>query len=89
MEISGNILNKTAVIIDDMIDSGGTIIEASKLLKSNGAKDVFVYSTHGVLSGNAIEKLTNASEISGITITNSLNQCKNVGEKIKILKLDN
>ena len=87
MEISGNILNKTAVIIDDMIDSGGTIIEASKLLKSNGAKDVFVYSTHGVLSGNAIEKLTNASEISGITISNSLIQCKNVGEKITVLKL--
>ena len=85
MEISGNILNKTAVIIDDMIDSGGTIIEASKLLKQNSTKQIFAYATHGLLSGNAVEKLTNTSEIEKITITNSLIQKQILNDKFTVL----
>ena len=87
MKILGDVADKTAIIIDDMIDGGGTIIEASKLLKQNSAKQIFAYATHGLLSGDAVEKLTNANEIEKITISNSLIQCKNVGEKITVLKL--
>ena len=87
MKILGDVSGKTAIIIDDMIDGGGTIIEASKLLKQNSAKQIFAYATHGLLSGDAVEKLTNANEIEKITISNSLIQCKNVGEKITVLKL--
>lgn len=87
MKILGKVDNKTAIIIDDMIDSGGTIIEASKLLKNNNAKNIMVYATHGILSGNAVQNLTNTNEIDKITITNSLFQHQTLSEKIEVFCL--
>ena len=63
MKILGNASEKTAIILDDMIDSGGTIIEASNVLKMQNANDIFVYATHGVLSGNAVQNLQNEENI--------------------------
>lgn len=71
MQLSGNVKNKTAIIIDDMIDTGQTIISASEVLLFNGAKNVYAYATHGIFSNNAIHKLY-SSNITKITITNSL-----------------
>ena len=59
MNIVGNVKNKNCVIVDDIIDSGGTIVNAAKALKDKGAKDVYVYITHAVLSGQAINKIEN------------------------------
>ena len=57
MNIVGNVKNKNCVIVDDIIDSGGTIVNAAKALKEKGAKDVYVFITHAVLSGQAVYKI--------------------------------
>ena len=56
MNIVGSVKNKNCVIVDDIIDSGGTIVNAVKALKEKGAKDVYVYITHAVLSGECYKK---------------------------------
>ena len=89
MKILGNASGKTAIILDDMIDSGGTIIEASNVLKMQNANDIFVYATHGVLSGNAVQNLQNEKNIKKITITNSLLQNCGLSEKVEVIELDN
>ncbi len=55
MNVIGNVRDKTCIIIDDIIDSGGTIVNAAQALINRGAKEVHVYITHGVLSGSAEE----------------------------------
>ncbi|MEE8328763.1 MAG: ribose-phosphate diphosphokinase [Thermodesulfovibrionia bacterium] len=86
LALKGNVRNRNALIIDDMIDTGGTIINAADLLKKNGAKDVYVAATHGLFSGNAIKKLEK-SQIKKIVITNTLplNVSSN---KIKVVKIE-
>ena len=87
MKILGNASGKTAIILDDMIDSGGTIIEASNVLKKQNANDIFVYATHGVLSGNAVQNLQNDENIKKITITNSLQQNCGLSEKFEVVSI--
>jgi ribose-phosphate pyrophosphokinase len=70
-EVVGAVEGKTCILVDDMIDTGGTIIKAADLLFENGAADVIVTATHGVLSGAAVDRLKN-SRISEIVITNTL-----------------
>lgn len=84
MQILGDVANKNAILIDDIIDSGGTLIEASKVLISHNAKEVFAYATHGVFSGDGIKNLNN-SLIKSITTTNSLDNENN--EKFKVIKI--
>ncbi len=88
MKLLGNVAEKTAIILDDMIDSGGTIIEASKMLKSQNANDIFVYATHGVLSGDAVARLEKTTEIKKITITNSLRQNCKLSDKFEVLEIN-
>ena len=57
MNVIGNVKNKVCILVDDIIDSGGTIVNAAKELKERGAKEVYVYITHGVLSGDAVKKI--------------------------------
>ena len=78
------------IIVDDIIDSGGTIVSSAKALKDKGAKEIFVYVTHGVLSGNATEKI-NKSVIKKLIITDTINneqKIKNTS-KIQILSISN
>ncbi|MFN2522752.1 MAG: ribose-phosphate diphosphokinase, partial [Mycobacteriales bacterium] len=70
-EVVGTVQGKTCVLVDDMIDTGGTITKAADLLFENGAADVIVTATHGVLSGPAVDRLKN-SRISDVVITNTL-----------------
>ncbi|MFI6574647.1 ribose-phosphate diphosphokinase [Nocardiopsis sp. NPDC050513] len=70
-EVVGQVAGRTCVLVDDMIDTGGTIVKASEALFENGAEKVIVAATHGVLSGPAAERLQN-SRISEVIITNSL-----------------
>jgi ribose-phosphate pyrophosphokinase len=71
MNIVGNIEGKTAIIIDDMIDTAGTITLAANALVENGAKEVYACCTHPVLSGPAIERIQN-SKIKELVVTNSI-----------------
>jgi ribose-phosphate pyrophosphokinase len=57
--VVGEIEGRTCVVIDDMIDTGGTVAKAVEVLLRDGAKDVIVAATHGVLSGPAVERLAN------------------------------
>ena len=70
-QIIGDVKGKTAVIIDDIISTGGTTAAAAASLKEAGAASVIVLATHGVLAGNAREKLTNAP-IDKVMCTNSI-----------------
>ncbi len=60
LNIVGNVKGKNILIFDDIIDTGGTIVGASKALHKKGAKDIFVCCTHPVLSGNALKKISDA-----------------------------
>ncbi|MFJ7748058.1 ribose-phosphate diphosphokinase [Peribacillus sp. NPDC097295] len=71
MNIIGNIEGKTAILIDDIIDTAGTITLAANALVENGAKEVYACCTHPVLSGPAIERIQNSS-IKELVITNSI-----------------
>ncbi|WP_017584040.1 ribose-phosphate diphosphokinase [Nocardiopsis valliformis] len=70
-EVVGEVKGRVCVLVDDMIDTGGTIVKASEALFEQGAKKVIVAATHGVLSGPAAERLQN-SRISEVVITNTL-----------------
>lgn len=69
--VIGDVEGKICVMFDDMIDTAGTICEAAKLLKSKGAKEVYVCASHAVFSGPAIERLSNAP-IELCIVTNSI-----------------
>ena len=71
MNVIGNVKDKTCIIVDDLIDSGGTIVNAAKALKDRGAKNVYVYITHGVLSGDAVKKIQK-SVIKNLVITDTI-----------------
>ncbi|HCO12068.1 MAG TPA: phosphoribosylpyrophosphate synthetase, partial [Desulfonauticus sp.] len=58
MRVIGDVKEKVAIVLDDMIDTAGTMVEAGRVLKENGAKEVYACATHPVLSGPAIERLT-------------------------------
>ena len=70
-EVVGQVSGKTCILVDDMIDTGGTITKAAELLFENGAADVIVTATHGVLSGPAMDRLKN-SRIASTVVTNTL-----------------
>ncbi len=70
-EVVGEVSGKVCILVDDMIDTGGTITKAAELLFDNGAADVIVAVTHGVLSGPAVDRLKN-SRISEVLTTNTL-----------------
>jgi ribose-phosphate pyrophosphokinase len=70
-EVVGNVAGRTCVLIDDMIDTGGTLVAAAEQLIEQGASQVCAAATHGVLSGPAIDRLKN-SVISKVVVTNTL-----------------
>ena len=88
MNIVGSVKNKNCVIVDDIIDSGGTIVNASKALREKGAKDVYVYITHAVLSGEAIHKIEK-SQIKKLITTDTIDNSKKIikSKKIEIISL--
>ncbi|GAA0504062.1 ribose-phosphate diphosphokinase [Salinibacillus aidingensis] len=71
MNIVGNIEGKTAILVDDIVDTAGTITLAANALVENGAKEVYACGTHPVLSGPAIERVQN-SKIKELVVTNSI-----------------
>jgi len=90
MNVVGNVKGKTCIITDDIIDSGGTIVNATDALIKRGAKDVYVYVTHGVLSGEAIEKIKK-SKIKNLVITDTIDNSDKVkkARNIEVLSISN
>lgn len=83
MNVIGSVEGKDVIFIDDIIDTGGTITNAASALKEKGANNIVVCATHGVLSGNAYEKIEK-SVIDELVITDTIPQHK-TSSKIKIL----
>ncbi len=88
MNVIGNVKGKTCIIVDDIIDSGGTIVNAANALTERGAKEVHVYVTHGVLSGKAVNKIKN-SKIKRLVITDTIDNSERVkgAKNIEILTI--
>ena len=90
MNVIGNVKGKTCLIVDDIIDSGGTIINAAQALINRGAKEVHVYITHGVLSGEAVEKIKK-SRIKKLVITDTIDNSDKIkkARNIEMLTISN
>ena len=90
MNVIGNVNGKTCIIIDDIIDSGGTIVNAAEALINRGAKEVHVYITHGVLSGEAVDKIKK-SRIKKLIITDSIDNSDKIrkAKNIEVLSISN
>lgn len=86
LNIIGEVQNKDCIIIDDIVDSGGTLCNAAHSLKKKGAKSVTACITHGVLSGNAEEKIINSS-LDKLTITNTIPLKFTKNDKIQVLSI--
>jgi len=88
MHIIGDVEGRDCIIVDDMIDTGGTLCKAAEALKEHGAKRVFAYATHPILSGKAAENLRD-SMIDEVIVTDSIplsDELKAL-DKIKVLTL--
>ena len=85
MELVGNVKDCDCIIIDDMIDTAGTLCLAAEELKKNGAKKVYAFATHGLFSGKAIQNIEKSS-LEKVVVTNSI-PFKNKEESTKIIQL--
>jgi ribose-phosphate pyrophosphokinase len=88
MNIIGDVEGKDAIIVDDMIDTAGTLVETVAVLKEMGARRVFAVCTHGLFSGPAIERIE-ASPLEKVFVSDTipLTDCKENCEKIKIISV--
>jgi ribose-phosphate pyrophosphokinase len=71
MNIIGDVEGRPCILIDDIVDSGGTLANAADALLKNGATEVYAYTTHGVLSGKAVERIKN-SQLKSMVVTDSI-----------------
>ncbi len=89
MNVIGEVAGYTCVLVDDIVDSGGTLVNAADALLEQGASDVYAYISHGVLSGGAVARI-NASRLKELVITDSIQPTKAVQEakNIRVLSID-
>jgi ribose-phosphate pyrophosphokinase len=85
MKVIGDIEGKNVIIIDDMIDTAGTLTKAANIMLENGAASVRAFATHAVLSGPAYDRINN-SGLTEIYVTNSI-PLKQQSDKIKVLSI--
>ena len=85
LSMSGEVKGDTAILIDDVISTGGTIVENANALQAKGVKRIIVAATHGFFAGNAIEKLEN-SPVEKIFVTDSIEQ-KQKSQKIEVVSV--
>jgi len=90
MNIIGEVKDRTCLLVDDMVDTAGTLCKAAGALKQHGAKKVIAYATHPILSGPALERI-NSSDLDELVVTDSvlLSQEINSCDKIRQLTLSN
>lgn len=83
MHVIGDVRDKVAILLDDMIDTAGTLTHGAKALKQHGANQIYACATHGVLSGPAIERI-NESDITEVVLTNTIPLQDKAGQTSKI-----
>jgi len=87
MNVIGEVEGRDVIILDDLIDTGGTVTGVVKVLKKKGAGDIFAACSHGVLSGSAVQRIEE-SEMKELVITNSINLTEEKDcEKITVLSI--
>ncbi|PUE31322.1 ribose-phosphate pyrophosphokinase [Limnohabitans sp. Jir61] len=72
MNVIGDIEGRNCVIMDDMIDTAGTLVKAAEVLKTRGAKKVYAYCTHPIFSGPAIERIAKGDALDEVVVTNTI-----------------
>ena len=77
MNIIGEVKGRTCLLIDDIVDSGGTICNAAEALIADGAKDVYAYATHGVLSGGAVSRIRD-SKLKSLVVTDTIDASEEI-----------
>jgi ribose-phosphate pyrophosphokinase len=85
MTVIGDVKNRNVILVDDMIDTAGTLTKAADMLMQEGAKSVSAYCTHGVLSGDAIARIE-ASALQELVITDTI-PLKRTSDKIRVLSV--
>jgi ribose-phosphate pyrophosphokinase len=83
MNVIGEVDGRTCILVDDIVDSGGTLVNAADALLEQGAKEVYAYITHGVLSGGAVARIT-ASQLKELVITDSIQATEAVRVAVNI-----
>jgi ribose-phosphate pyrophosphokinase len=88
MNVIGEVKGKSCILVDDIIDSGGTLCNAADALLEKGAKEVYAYITHGVLSGGAVARIT-ASKLKELVITDSIQptEAVRVARNIRVISV--
>jgi ribose-phosphate pyrophosphokinase len=86
LEMVGDVEGKTAVIVDDMISTGGTLVAAANMLKERGAEAIYVAATHGIFAADALRQLAQ-SPISRVLVTNSLPLPEGPRELIEVVSI--
>jgi ribose-phosphate pyrophosphokinase len=86
MNIIGDVEGRSCILVDDIVDSGGTICNAAEALLKNGAKDVCAYATHGVLSGGAVARIAN-SKLKSMVVTDSIAATEDVRKCTNIRRI--
>ena len=86
MNVIGDVAGYTCILVDDIVNSGGTLVNAADALLANGAKEVYAYITHGVLSGGAVTRIT-SSRLKELVITDSIQPTEAVNKSPNIRTL--
>ena len=88
MNVIGNVEGRSCILVDDIVDSGGTLVNAADALLARGAKEVHAYITHGVLSGGAVARIS-ASRLKELVITDSIQptEAVRVARNIRVLSI--
>ena len=89
MMLVGDVADRTAILIDDMADTCHTIVRAARLLKKEGATTIYGLVTHGILSGDAAERVL-ASPLDKLVVTNSVDQSEHkarLGDRLDVLEV--
>jgi ribose-phosphate pyrophosphokinase len=79
---------RSCILVDDIVDSGGTLVNAAEALLAKGAKEVYAYITHGVLSGGAVSRIAN-SKLKELVITDSImpTEAVKVAHNIRVISI--
>jgi ribose-phosphate pyrophosphokinase len=87
MHVIGDIDGRNCVIMDDMIDTAGTLLKAAEVLKERGAKKVYAYCTHPIFSGPAIDRIAKSDALDEVVVTNTISLSENAAACAKIRQL--